>query len=190
MIKRYLLFITAFCFGLIEHSTAQNTLISTEDFEGATNITTINDTGLASNTGPNQWIVNNLYNGGALYPNTISQDSTFGGFISFPNGRYLHIHDSITAAGSNVGNTNYDALGASDRFAVVDEFCTLGYTGVTVAYYYMCMGDSNNAFGQVYYSLNNGPWTQFPGATYNNTYKWKYEELINPVFDNQGSVRR
>jgi gliding motility-associated-like protein len=189
MIKRNLLFITAFFFGLLANSVAQNTLISTEDFEGAINITTLNDTGLAGNTGHNQWIVNNQYSGGGLYPNTIVQDSTFGGFISFPNGKYLHIHDSVAASGSSVANTNYDAQSASDRFAVIDEFCTLGYTGVTVAYYYLCMGDSNNAFGQVYYSLNNGTWTPFPGATYSNTYKWKYEELIDPVFNNQNSVR-
>ena len=168
---------------------AQNTLIASEDFEGANFITTLNDTGLAANNGPNKWIINNQYNGGGVYPNTIAQDSTFGGFITFPNGHYLHIHDSVAAANSGIANTNYNPLSASDRLAVVDEFCTLGFSDVTVAYYYLCMGDTNNAFGQVYYSINNGAWVPFPGAVYRNTYKWKYTELIDPIFDNQSSVR-
>ena len=168
---------------------AQNTLIASEDFEGSTYITTLNDTGLASNTGQNKWIVNNAYLGGSGYPNTISQDSTYGGLITFPNGKYLHIHDSVKAATNSIANANYNTQTPSDRFAVVKDFCTLGFTNVTIAYYYMCMGDTNNAFGKVYYSVNNGAWTAYPGATYKNTYKWKYTELIDTIFNNKNSVR-
>ena len=189
MTTRHLLLVTFFCFSHIIQSLAQNTLITSEDFEGANYITAINDTGLASNIGPNKWIINNQYNGGALYPNTIVQDSTYGGFITFPNGNYLHIHDSVAAANNGIANTNYDPQSASDRLAIVKEFCTLGFSDVTVAYYYLCMGDTTNAYGEVYYSINNGTWTPFPGATYRNTYKWKYTELIDPIFDNKSSVR-
>lgn len=189
MIKRSILFIAVFCFGLGKFSLAQNTLITSEDFEGVSYITSLNDTGLASNTGPNKWIINNQYNGGGIYPNTINQDSTFGGFITFPNGNYLHIHDSVSAANNGFANTNYNPQSNSDRFAIMDEFCTLGFSDVTVAYYYLCMGDANNAFGEVFYSIDNGAWTAFPGASYGNTYKWKYTELIDPVFDNKSSVR-
>lgn len=189
MIKRYLLFIAVFCLSQIQTSFAQNTLIASEDFEGISYIATPNDTGLGTNAGPNKWIINNLYNGGATYPNTIAQDSTYGGLITFPNGHYLHIHDSVTAAASGVANTNYNPQNQSDRFAVVKEFCTLGFSDVTIAYYYLCMGDTNNAFGEVYFSINNGTWTAFPGAIYRNTYKWKYTELIDPIFDNQSNVR-
>ena len=184
MIKRSILFIAVFCFGLLEYSLAQNTLITTEDFEGASYITTLNDTGLASNTGPNKWIINNQYNGGGIYPNTINQDSTFGGFITFPNGNYLHIHDSVSAANNGFANANYNPQSNSDRFAIMDEFCTLGFSDVTVAYYYLCMGDANNAFGEVFYSIDNGAWTAFPGAFYGNTYKWKSSELIDLIFEN------
>ncbi len=189
MIKRYLLFIAVFCFTSIKFSTAQNTLIASEDFEGASYITSINDTGITANSGPNKWIINNNYSGGTSYPNTIAQDSTYGGFITFPNGNYLHIHDSITSATNGIANTNYNPLNSSDRFTIIKEFCTLGFSNVTVAYYYLCVGDTTNAFGEAYYSINNGAWTAFPGATYRNTYKWKYTELINSAFDNQSNVR-
>jgi gliding motility-associated-like protein len=189
MIKKHLLLVTFFCFINLINSFAQNTLITSEDFEGTTFITSINDTGFASNTGPNKWIINNLYTGGGVYPNTIVQDSTYGGFITFPNGNYLHIHDSITATNNGTANANYDPQATSDRFAIIKDFCTLGFSDVTVAYYYLCMGDTNNAYGQVFYSVNNGAWTAFPGATYRNTYKWKYTELIDPIFDNKSSVR-
>lgn len=168
---------------------SQNTLISSEDFEGVNYITTINDTGMASNSGANKWVINNQYSGGSLYPNTIVQDSTFGGLITFPNGNYLHIHDSVAANNSGVSNANYNPLSPSDRFSVIKDFCTLGFSDVTVAYYYLCMGDSNSAFGQVYYSINNGAWVPFPNGIYTNTYKWKYTELINSAFDNKSSVR-
>jgi len=188
-LRLFVLFALYAFFSFSEVALAQNTLIASEDFEGISYITTINDTGLASNTGSNKWIINNQYNGGAIYPNTISQDSTFGGLITFPNGNYLHIHDSVASVNNSIANTNYDPQSISDRFAVIDEFCTLGYNGVTVAYYYLCMGNATNAYGQVYYSINNGTWTAFSGATYTNTYKWKYTALIDPVFDNQSSVR-
>ncbi|HRG58323.1 MAG TPA: gliding motility-associated C-terminal domain-containing protein [Bacteroidia bacterium] len=189
MIKKLLLSFTVFCLCFSYLSTAQNTLITSEDFEGSTYITNINDTGLVNNFGPNKWIINNQYNGGATYPNTISQDSTYGGLITFPNGSYMHIHDSVTSANLGIANTNYDPQQPSDRFAIVKEFCTLGFSDVTIAYYYLCMGDTNNAYGEVYYSVDNGAWTLYPGATYRNTYKWKYTELIDPIFDNKSSVR-
>lgn len=168
---------------------SQNTLITSEDFEGSAYNTTLNDTGIGGNSGPNKWIINNIYNGGGVYPNTISQDSTYGGFITFPNGNYMHIHDSVAASGTGVANANYNPQTTSDRLAIIKDFCTLGFSNVTVAYYYLCMGDTNNAFGEVYYSINNGAWTPFPGAIYRNTYKWKYTELIDPIFDNKSSVR-
>ncbi|MCC6253075.1 MAG: gliding motility-associated C-terminal domain-containing protein [Bacteroidia bacterium] len=168
---------------------AQNTLITSEDFESGTYITTLNDTGIAANTGSNKWIINNSYSGNGLYPNTISQDSTVGGLITHPNSQYLHIYDSVSAANNGVSNAIYNPQNASDRFTVVKQFCTLGFSGVTVAYYYLCKGDSTNAYGQTYYSINNGAWTPFPGAVYRNTNKWKYTELIDPVFDNKSNVR-
>jgi gliding motility-associated-like protein len=186
MIKQYLSLIAVLCVINFGSVFAQNTLIASEDFEGSTFITSLNDTGIASNTGSNKWIINNQYNGGGIYPNTISQDSTFGGFITFPNGHYLHIHDSLSASAAN---TNYNPQNASDRFTIIKEFCTLGFSNVTVAYYYLCMGDTTNAYGEVYYSINNGTWIPYPGATYRNVYKWKYTELINAAFDNQSNVR-
>ncbi len=189
MIKRCLFFLAVvFCFQ-IKLCIGQNALIASEDFEGSAYITTLNDTGVGSNLGSNKWVINNKYIGAPLYPNTISQDSTFGGLITFPNNNYLHIYDSLAAASNGISNACYAPQNQSDRFTVVKQFCTLGYTGVTAAFYYLCMGDTTNAYGEAYYSINNGAWTAFPGAVYRNTYKWKYTELINPIFDNKSNVR-
>jgi gliding motility-associated-like protein len=168
---------------------AQNTLIASEDFENTTNIAILNTTGVGTNSGSNKWIVNNQYSGGGIYPNTISQDSTFGGIISNANGRYLHIHDSIVNATNGVANANYAPLNASDRFTIVGNFCTLGFTDVTFAFYFTCEGDSNNAFGELYFSANNGPWQLATPQQFRNRYKWKYEEVQNTAFNNLSSLR-
>lgn len=168
---------------------AQSTLITAEDFDVPNNQILLNDTGIGGNFGPNKWIVNNVYQGNGIYPNTISQDSTYGGLISNPNGNYLHIHDSAMLANSGVSNANYFPLASSDRFSVLGDFCTLGFTDVRFAFYYLCVGDSNNAFGEVYYSADFGPWLPASSIQYRSTPKWKYEELINPAFNNLGSLR-
>lgn len=168
----------------------QTTLIYSEDFEngpGNFALNVANEVG--SNTGNNQWIVNNAYNGQGVYPNTISQDSTFGGLINFaPFSNYLHVTDSEQANIGGPSNANYNPLIASDRVAVTSNFCTLGLNNVIFAFYYLCAG-SANAFGELYFSTENGPWQLVPNSTLNNTNKWKYVEFSNPAFNNVQNIR-
>lgn len=168
---------------------AQNTLISSQDFEGLPTGIFLNDTSVGNNSGQNKWIINNQYSGGGIAPGTVTQDSTYGGIISFPNGNYLHIHDSILNATTGIANANYAPAAASDRFTIIGKFCTLGFTGVTVAFYYLCPGDSTNAYGEVFYSADGGPWLPANSIQYRNKVKWKYEEIMNPDFDNHADLR-
>ena len=174
-----------FVSALIQLSHAQTQLLF-ENFETPDTLFALNTGGPASNTGNNVWIVTNNYAGGGIYPNTINEDSTFGGSISYaPYSYYLHIMD----VASGYTNCNYSPTNASDRFAyLTNGICTKGYDNVTLSFYYLCQG-SATAYGTVYYSADNGPWTQCGAAQYNNKYKWQYTTITNPAFDNVADLR-
>lgn len=168
----------------------QTTLVYSEDFENGPGSFTLNQANeIGTNSGRNRWVVNNAYNGQGIYPNTISQDSTFGGLINFaPFSNYLHVTDSVQANNGGPSNANFNPSFASDRVAVTSNFCTLGLNNVIFAFYYLCVG-SSNAFGELYFSTENGPWQLVPNSTLNNTNKWKYVEFSNPAFNNVENIR-
>ena len=165
---------------------AQSTQLFTEDFQTGGASFTLNSGGPAAPSGNNTWIINNNYTGLPTYPNTMREDSTYGGTIGFaPYSNYLHIHD----AASGITNGNYDPTNASDNFAyMTNGICTLGMDSVHFSFFYLCEG-SATAYGQVYYSINGGPWVQTGLLEYNSKYKWKYEDITNPVFSNVGNIR-
>jgi gliding motility-associated-like protein len=177
-------------FLLIGQLQAQNTLVYTEDFEngpGSFGLNTSNEVGV--NTGPNQWVVNDLYTGTPLYPNTISQDSTVGGLINFaPFSKYLHIEDSVAAVTQNIGNANFNPSQASDRFTSTESFCTLGLDSVRIAFFYTCEGNPG-ASAQLFYQADGGTWTAVPGAIFNSQQKWRYVEFYDEGFDNKNNLR-
>lgn len=167
-------------------SYSQDVLLLTEDFELGGLSFTLNDVGPGTNTGDNQWIINDQYIGDGTYPNTTTQDNTNGGTIGFaPTSNYLHIHDLP----SGVLNANYDPTAASDRFAYTTfGVCTYGMVDVHFSFFYLCEG-SASAFGSVYYSIDGGAWTQFGANQYSNTTIWQYTDLSDPAFSNVGDLR-
>ncbi|HOY48991.1 MAG TPA: gliding motility-associated C-terminal domain-containing protein, partial [Flavobacteriales bacterium] len=169
---------------------AQNTLVYTEDFENGPGVFGLNTTGeIGTNAGQNKWVVNNLFTGTPIYPNTISQDSTTGGLINFaPFSNYLHIQDSVAASTQNIGNANFQPNAASDRFTSTSDFCTLGLDSVRIAFYYTCEGNPG-ASAQLYYLADGGAWTPVPGAVFNNQTKWNYIEFYDEGFDNKNALR-
>jgi gliding motility-associated-like protein len=165
----------------------QNTILFQENFESGGTSFFLNQTGLVgTNTGTNEWIVDTNYFAGGIYPATMNEDSTFGGTISFaPFSHYLHIYD----VPSTYLDCLYNPANASDRFSYTWEgVCTFTYTGVTLNFFYLCQG-SPNAYGTVYYSRENGPWTQCGILQYNSKYKWQYASITNPAFDNISNLR-
>lgn len=149
-------------------------------------------TGIGTNSGVNKWCINNVYDGQSIYPNTVRQDSTYIGTITgAPFSKYMHIRDSGNGAAQGILNCSYDPSAASDRLAIIDTagVCTIGFDTVYFSFFYTCMGDTNNAYGQVYYSRNSGPWTLASGEHYSNKSKWKYELITNPAFLDAANLR-
>ncbi len=184
MKKSLLLFILSF--AGITISSAQSTLLFSENFQTGGPTFTLNSGGPGSNTGPNQWIINNQYNGAPTYPNTFRQDSTYSGTISFaPYSQNLHIYDSP----SGITNCNYNPSNPSDQFAFMTSgICTMGIDSVHYSFFYLCEG-SPTAYGELYYSANGGPWVQTGLSQYSNKYKWKYEDVTDPAFSNVNDLR-
>lgn len=162
----------------------QQILLLTETFESNANAFELDSGGVGGNSGNNRWVINNQYNGQPLYPNTPPQDSIVSGTINAaPFSTYLHIHDQ-TATGNGIANANWNTNSASDRFAYLKRsFCTLGMTNVIFTFFWICEGDAN-AYGEVYYRIDGGPWIQTGLPKYNNQSKWKYEVIQDPAFNN------
>lgn len=182
--KKSLLFLFILCFASGALLRAQNMLLYTENFQTG-NTVTLNSGGPGSNTGTNQWIVDNTYSGAPVYGTTMPQDSTYSGTIGFaPNSTYLHIHDQP----SGTTNASYDPSANSDQFAYISAgICTRGMDSIHFSFFYLCQG-SATAFGEVYYSINNGPWV-LTGSQLVNKYKWKYEDLTDPAWNNVDNIR-
>jgi hypothetical protein len=183
--KRNVLLALLFCLCFII-SRSQDIQLFTEDFESGGASFSLNNGGPGSNSGSNQWIVNNQYSGAPTYPNTTTQDNTTSGTIGFaPTSNYLHIHNSA----SGITNANYDPANASDQFAYMNfGLCTYGLTDVHISFFYLCEG-SAGAYGTVWYSLDGGPWIQTGQPQYVNTTSWTYQDLSEPSFANVGNLR-
>jgi hypothetical protein len=167
-------------------SWAQINQLYTENFESGPGVFVINGSGVGTNTGTNAWLVNNTYAAGGIYPRTMSEDSTYGGSISFaPYSNYLHIYD----ANSGYADCLYNPVNQSDRFSYMSSgICTLGFDSVSFNFFYLCQG-SATAYGNVYYSKDNGPWVQCGLPQYNSKYKWQYTTISNPNFANTANLR-
>jgi gliding motility-associated-like protein len=186
--KRLLLYVLAL-FTVVA-AQGQTVQLYNEDFEDNFVPFTLNQGGVGNATGSNKWTINNLYSGAPVYPNTTPQDQTVSGTISFaPTSRYLHIHDTVAQSVQGIGNANWNPLSASDQFAyTTNGFCTLGFTDVNFTFFWLAEGNAN-AYGEVYYSINNGPWVQTGLSQYKNQNLWKYEIITDPIFNNQPNVR-
>ena len=183
--KRFILFAVLF-FLLNSCAWTQDIQLFTEDFESGGASFSLNNGGPGSNSGSNQWIVNNQYSGAPTFPNTTTQDNTTSGTIGFaPTSNYLHIHNSP----SGITNANYDPADASDQFAYMNfGLCTYGLTDVHISFFYICEG-SAGAYGTVWYSADGGPWIQTGQPQYASTSTWTYQDLSDPAFANVGSLR-
>ena len=127
MIKTKLLLITIVLCLFSAFSFGQAIQLFDENFESGGGTFTLNSGGPGGNFGTNTWEINNDYIGMPFYPNTISENFTYSGNISFPDtpahGHYLHIYDNQTNA---VSNSNYNPANSSDNFAYMTTgVCTM-----------------------------------------------------------------
>lgn len=188
--RRFLFFCFCLLIFSITKSFAQQTIqIYQEDFNsGAANFL-LNTGGPSANSGPNQWIINNSFNGNGTYPNTPDETQTVSGTIAMaPISPYLHIHDIAVAPVTQ--NANYNPAIASDNFAQINEdMCTVGLENTILTFFYIGEGNASD-YCELYYSINSGgSWTQVGMSQYNNASLWKYETVTDPNFDNQATLR-
>jgi hypothetical protein len=152
--------------------------------------------------GYNQWLVNSVYAGGSFVescvgfdvsiPNTSNQPAAITGS---PQSGYMHI-SSTDAVNSGVSCTSFQASDGGllcnldeNYFAKMSQdVSTLGQTGVSFSFYWLCSGSVSN-YGEVYYSLNGGlTWSLQTGSYYNSP-NWTLATLTNPQWDNQPQIR-
>ena len=183
------LFTLTFWAYICSSVSGQQILLFSENFDNGPAAFVINAPGVGSNQGTNQWIINNNFNGIPLYPNTKPEDSVVSGQINpgnAPHSKYLHIQDLLAAnaTADSVSDACWNPGVASDRFCYIGSpFCTLGLTDVIFTFFWLCEGDAN-AYGQVYYRANGGPWIQTGQAKYNGQSTWKYDTIGSPSFNN------
>lgn len=183
---RWLLPLGSLWFSAILTHAQQTILLFTETFENYNGSFVLNTAGIGTNSGDNVWIINNEYNGQGIYPNTTRQDSVTSGTITnAPFSTYLHIHHQP----SGIMNNNFNTTAASDRFAHMTQgYCTLGLYDVQFEFFYLAEGDADN-YGELYYSIDGGPWIKTGQAKYFGQSKWKFERVANPAFDNVNDLR-
>ena len=175
-----LLFLIIACQGL-----AQDILLFSENFETGGGSFSLNNSGPGSNSGSNQWVVNNQYTGTGGCPNTPDQTNTTGGNIGgAPFSQYLHIQSSTNPS----SNACFDQAQTSDQFAYIGSgFCTYGLDEVRISFFWIGQGNANS-FGSLWYQADGGGWAQV-GSNFNNSSTWQYEDITNPAFSNVGNLQ-
>lgn len=166
---------------------AQNVLYS-HTFDGISiNSWVMNET----QNGINYWVQNATYvgNAGSNIPDTPSQPMSFE---SAPNSMYMHI-TSIANCNGFVPvscNANYTPGDLSSNYAaMLNGISTVGETDVTFSFWYLCVGDNHEAYGQLEYSIDGGTTWFEVGPALNNTPDWTPLDVADPVFDNQSDLR-
>lgn len=166
---------------------AQNVLYS-HNFDGIS----INSWVMNENqNGINYWVQNATYTGnaGASIPDTPAQPMSFD---SAPNSMYMHI-TSIANCNGFVPvscNANYTPGDLSSNYAaMLNGISTIGESNVTFSFWYLCVGDNHEAYGQLEYSIDGGTSWFEVGPALNNTPDWTQLDVADVVFDNQSDLR-
>jgi hypothetical protein len=184
---------------------AQAQVLYTENFEGASPTFTLNTSDQSSTTsGYNSWIINNVYAGGSFTDNICGNGSIPiattpsqpGTITNAPNSKYMHIVNN-DANSQSVSNANF-ATSDAGLFCLDDEnyftkmtsdISTVGMTGVTVSFYWMCDGSAGEAYGELYYSTDAGSsWNLQTGSLAGQT-SWTQASITNSIFDNKATLR-
>lgn len=189
---RFVFLVTGILIFNVCLSQTQYSLYS-EDFEagaGTYNVYLNLGSTISTNKGSNQWIINNSYNGGGTYPNTVQQNITSGGTITnAPTSTYLHIHNSASA----IKNANYNTSDSSDRMAIITSVCTNGFTNVKLNFFWLGEGKVNDHV-RIYYSTDFSTWNLAPASVggttiYNsNGTTWKEETITSSSFENVSNL--
>lgn len=188
----------AFSLGFCVAASAQ-TVIYEQNFEDPATMDwnlNANIPGLGTGGGANNlFIVNDVYAG---FVGVVDDtDDQPVGITNSPNSSYLHTV-SVEATGLGILNCSYvdatNTLNFGEIIAVeTPDISTLGMTDVNMEFWWLCgedddpwwMGDG----GQAYYSVNQGAaWDVVMFGSMNSS-TWVQQNSLNPVFDNQATLR-
>lgn len=183
------------------------TVLFSENFNGANPPFSLNtsDVGGVSGGGSNRWVINNVYAGGSfdviclgipLPAAPLATPNQPGGVTGGPQSNYLHITSTAGQQGG-VANCHFVAADGFCNFtesyfaAMNTSVSTVGQTGVSLSFWWLCDGLPGNSYGEVYYSTNNGTtWNVVPGSgEFSGNPNWTQTTLTNAVFDNQANLR-
>jgi hypothetical protein len=185
--------------------TAQ-TVIYSEDFNSLGNSFTMNTSDLGGSMNSNQWVWNLGFLGGDFMINCSGFDLPVSiadtpnqpaGIAGSPQSKYMHI---VSTGGlqSGVGNCHFIAADGFCNFSesyfasMTSSINTVGQTGVTLSFWWLCAGLAGNSYGEVYYSTDGGgSWIPVPGGVgeYSNQPDWTQETITNAAFDNQANLK-
>jgi hypothetical protein len=203
MTKSLLLLLSA---GILSATALAQDTLFTENFESASSSFTLNTADVSSTTtGYNQWIINNIYAGGAGSVTCLGIPFTFtvpatpsqpAGIYNAPASTYMHIR-SNEAFNSGVNNCCFQTADAfcfnvENYFTAMNtDINTLNYDSVNVNFWWICDG-SNNNYGEIYYSTDSGVnWTQasVPLPKFYNQSTWTSINVSLPAFAHQSTLR-
>lgn len=195
--KKLLLFVSLV---LAANGFAQTTIYQ-ENFETG-NSFTMNSSDLGGASLYNTWLRNNVYNGGSgtficlgfpfsfTVNNTPSQPS---GITGFPTSTYMHI-SAQGAVSSGITCSSYipadgTCVSNESNFAkMTTAISTVGFTNVNFDFWFMCAG-STTAYGELYYSLDNGNTWVLKQSNINNTPNWSQTTITDAAWTNQASLK-
>jgi hypothetical protein len=166
--------------GLFVNS--QTTLFQ-DNFEAGAGNWTLN-----GGSGLNQWILNSEYvdgSGFGIVPDTPDQP---GSVTNGPNSAYLHIHNTQACSSLNICNASFDTGSSSNQSATQTAISTTGFTGVTLAFIYLCDGASGTSYGVVEYSTNGGSSWTAATSQYSGVSTWTNASITLAAFDNQANL--
>ena len=163
----------------------QDILLYSEDFETGGSSFSLNNNGPGSNTGSNQWVINNTYSAAGGCSDTPNQSNTSGGNIGgAPFSQYLHIQNT-TATSSNAC---FEQSQATNQFAYnTSGFCTYGLDEIHISFFWIGEG-SADATGSLWYQADGGGWILLTSSL-NSSSTWQYEDITNAAFSNVGNLQ-
>lgn len=187
--------------GLSALSFGQTTLFS-DDFESGSGNWTLNSTDLSGSQISNHWVINNSYTGGSgsftclgfPFGFTLGNTQPQPSGISNQNGNYLHI-SSFAGETSGVTNANFIAADGLCNFdetyftKMTNAVSTAGYENVTFSFWNIVSGESGTAFGEVYYSLDNGASWQQKSTNISAVSSWTAVSLTDAAWDDVPSLK-
>jgi hypothetical protein len=193
-----LLFFSALFFLV---SAQSQTTIYSENFEGGLSSIATNTSALGAANANNTWLINNIYTGGSGsltclgFPFAYTVNTTPAqpaGITNSPASTYMHITaqeaitDGITCASylPSDGTCFFDETNFSQTSSPIS---TLGFTGVSHDFWWMCAG-SSTAYGEIHYSLDGGLTWTLEQTLLNNQVVWGQTTLTNAAWDNQASL--